>query len=499
MTLQWSRWGSTTPLAGTLAGAFQDAGGAHYNLLHPKYGINPANMDSNDNTTKIQAWANDVCAANGVGVIPAAARQILFKSPVTFQPQSGNLCTIAIICEWCAHNGWATPFNFTGLGNTGVFIFKGLRNSYIGGLGVSISTAGQTGIAAYDFQFSTTLNNAGFNLFDNCFVQFQSVPNCVGFRLGQFTDGSSNAPFLTFRRCQVTDTSTANNNIGFQLGGSQNYCTRYEQCSGSSMRLMMLNGAIATHLTAAITSNTQTTITVADTSLFPSPCVIAVTNGTTEQIFCPGGVNNTATTFGSVTRGYNGTTALSSVPIGSSASQYVSGQGVYTGNGALMWEGGGASQNAGDFRNVGPNGNCFLVRGSRFELGKRLYEDFDQSTGFASHVTFDGCNIAQYSQPSDANGCLYTLANAGVKVRGCNIYSNTSQFNSTTNPFWGNSGAPSFGSFAMEDCTIYGVGTTPFFVNNAQGWPQSLRNVQIMPTSGGTPTSVVNALANGAV
>ena len=436
------------------------------NLFDPKYKIVTDN--ATDNSAGIQAWADDVCAS-GAGYIPAPPKMIAFRSPIVFQPKTGAFCRIRVIAD-----GF-TQFNYLGTGNA--FIYKGLRNSLISGIGIIFGYAPLVAdCVAHDMQFDAAHNDCGNNTFENLFVQFNGCKNCVGFRIGQDTGLRSSSPCTTLRQCCFTDVNPANGNTGIQVGGGEAYCILVEQCAGAQLAQYLLNGSIKTAITAAAKPG-DTLLPVLDTTLFPTSGMVSVSGKTMTY------TGKTATTL-------TGVDVPQAFQAGMSVALYVAGQGVYSGSGTVTVLGGGGSNNACDFWQQANGGTLRLV-GTRWESGRRLYQDSAVcASGFVSHLEIDGGYLAGYD-PTVAP--IWVRGSGSVAARGWTVYSNKAPWGAG-NPLisFADNYTGNRPSLSMDNCDVYG--TDPLHGGSI---PVSLRNVQLTNAAGHV-TGSVNALRNGA-
>lgn len=436
------------------------AGVDGFNAFQKKYGA--VGDGSHDDTTALQNSANDAIAANGgIWFIPPPPKYYKTTSTITVQAQGGNGGLFAL----CPGGGF-TPINYQGPSGTAAFVIDGSIGwgCKFYGLSVNLGGTGAANQIAFDFQFNGGDNIPSLKM-ERCNVGVQGSGGYhVGFRLGQAPDGGSNISNTIFDQCSITGEGSQHGSIGWQLGGSQAKSCLFLNCNANSLGQMFLAEPITSYLAAPCLA-TDTTLMVFDTFLFPNSGTISL--GGSEQVTYTGktlgSLPGTPGTLTGCTRGTNGTVAQAWAN-GISVSQYVPGQGVYTGVDDWVWIGGGASGCARDFCGSGK----VEISNFRGENGQHFYMSSYMGGTYsgASAILLKSITLSSYTEPADGYGVISLSNNDRVKVQGLKADGVSTLFDSgfLTNK----STNQANGSVWLED--FYIPASYPFW-NLINNWP----------------------------
>jgi hypothetical protein len=275
------------------------------------------------------------------------------------------------------------------------------------------------------------------------------------------------------------NTTVSTGTIAWQIGGSQNYSPLFLSCSfGTSCGILC--GPIQTYNTQNI-NPTDTTITVADTLLFPPSGTLQI-GSPPQQVGYTVASANTLKLANSLGQSYG---------TGYTVSQYLSGIGVYPGNCSFTFDGGGAGvwyAMGYDFLIL--QAGYAAIKNGQYQSNnapRRFLQTGQGAAGFAVHVEINNCGIAGYVPPADGNGVIWHgTFNTTLRITNSSFNTYSTPYDSSHLLLSNYNGRP-YGALSMEQCDV--GGTFPFHDNQANQ-PTHFKHVQL--NNGSEFVSAVN-------
>jgi hypothetical protein len=469
----------------------RDVGGQVFNVMADKYGCK--GDGATDDKPGIQAAFNDALAVGGQVYFPPPPSTYLIKSGIQIGGSAGKQQTVSARAPPIQSQHTSGLITYAGPSNSSIFALLGVTDWSFENIGCVIQSGGPpiTNCVVWDQQFSSTYPNSGLAWMRKCNTTFAgSTTNCIWCRLGMSTNGgASNGYSITFHNCLVSDQVQNSGNIGVQIGGSQNYCPSFYDCTLVAA-CGILAGPIQSYLTGGVV-NGATNFPVADTLLFPPSGAFSI-GGVTGSYASksvnsgPGNLVLTAPWAGGAFGGGN----VSYLPPGLTA--------VYPGNCSFRYTGGEITGNGSWGYDVVVNtGGYFTLDTLQCQNSsaapRRILQVGQGSFSAPVHATIRKCVYKNYQPPAiDANGLIWLHSNTNLQLDGVSANLQTAPYtNSTNSPIISNNGGAAFGSIKLKDCDFYA--TYPFIANNASGatWPVKYDHVQLT-NSASVPQSVLN-------
>lgn len=515
-----------------------------FNVMDTQYGC--VGNNSHDDTAGLQQAIKDAIAAGGAVFLPPPPVAYRITSPLQIY---GNGTQSLIMLGSRSQQYGTNNIIYDGPSNSSIMQIIGMQNCYFSDIGANPNAQTVSNCVVWDQQYSPTYPNASYTRWNKCDVSFNQNPNCIAYRLGMGPNGESNGFNIRWDHCNVGDATSGSGTIAWQIGGSQNYSPLFLSCSfGTSCGVLC--GPIQTYNTQTI-NPADTTITVADTLLFPPSGTLQIGSPPQQvEYTSKSGSDNTLTLMNSLNKTYvpgysinlylpisttntqtinptdrtitvadtssfppTGTLIIGSPPqqagytVGSADTftlnnslnnTYVPGTsvnlfllGVYPGNCSFTFDGGGA----GVFSVMGYD---FLILQSGYasikngqyqssQAPRRFLQTGQVAAGYTMHVDIDNCGIAGYIPPADGKGVIWH-GTYNTTLRITNSSFNTSSTPyDSSNPLLSNYNGRPYGALSMEQCD---VGGTFSFHDNQANQRTHFKHVQL--SSGGAFVSAVN-------
>ncbi len=344
-----------------------------------------------DDSAAFQAAITAAATVGGTVLIPPPPVNYVLANGLTIQPITGTQVQMSIDARTRVGG-----IVYTGSGASSVLTIKGLKNSTIKGLKVSL--VAQDDVTMVDLVHTGgtanpgTINSTSHVIFEGCRFVLGSGWSGTGFRHG--IDGfNADISFVKWDTCIVSGTS-GKGQVGWRGFNSNALANVHVNCSWLGIDGGYLGCYWQTRVNPAIDS-VVTSIAVIDATYLPRAGEIRID---TEKISYTGITGNTLT---GCTRGVSGTVAASHL-VNATVTQF-----PYVASGATCFYGCGSSGSKLDylFNNTG----SFVVSGGRYELGKRFIQV--AFTGSAScSLECTGVTFGGYS-PSD--NIIFALGLAG--------------------------------------------------------------------------------------